>query len=99
MIVEFAAMPLRTVRYRVKIPAADHWLDSQPKPFVVAEVPVFPSERYQTMYMLHSMAHWQKTVHGYSGMRPRLHDELYAAMRSFPDDLSLIRLGNSGSLT
>ena len=96
MLVEFAAMPLRAVRYRVRIPAADLWLDSQPKPFVVAEVPVFPSERYQTMYMLHSMAHWQKTVHGYSGMRPRLHDELYAAMRSFPDDLSLRSLAQLG---
>jgi hypothetical protein len=86
---EFIAIPFQTVPYAVTIPAADRWLNGQPKPFVVAEVPVQPLDRYQTAYMLHSMAHWQKTVHGYSGMRPPLHERLYAQLRRFPDDDSL----------
>jgi hypothetical protein len=46
--------------------------------------------------MLHSMAHWQKTVHGYSGLRPPAHAELYRYLRSFPDDESLDRLAAMG---
>jgi hypothetical protein len=44
------------------------------------------------MYMLHSTAHWQKTVHGYSGIRAPLHDRLYVLLRSFPDNESLDEL-------
>jgi hypothetical protein len=53
-------------------------------------------ERRQTAYMIHSTAHWQKTVHGYSGFRPELHEALYSEMLQFPDDISLdafLRLG------
>src|SRR5262249_2858330 len=46
-------------------------------------------ERNQSYFMLHSMAHWQKTVNGYSGIRPGLHVELYGEMRRFPDDASV----------
>src|SRR6185295_20401989 len=75
LLVEFA-VPWTTTPRHVDIPAVDRWLDSQPKPFVVAEVPL-PSygsggnawERRQTEFMLHATAHWQKTVHGYSGLR------------------------------
>jgi len=67
---EFTAVPLAVTPCRVDIPLADRWLASQPGPFAVAEVPLpdpsqaGPIERRQTMYMLHSMGHWQKTVHG-----------------------------------
>ncbi len=90
--IECASIPLPLDPYRVTIPEADRWLATQPKPFVVAEMPVFPSERYQTAYMLHSMAHWQKTVHGYSGMRPPLHEILFRQMRRFPDEASISHL-------
>ena len=40
LVAEFAAMPLTTAVYRVEIPAVDRWLDRQPKPFAVAEVPL-----------------------------------------------------------
>lgn len=90
--IECAAIPLHLDAYRVNIPEADRWLATQPKPFVVAEMPVYPSERYQTAYMLHSMAHWQKTVHGYSGMRPPLHEVLFRQMRRFPDEASIAHL-------
>jgi hypothetical protein len=42
--------------------------------------------------MLHSMAHWQKTVNGYSGIRPPLHEELYDQLRTFPSEDSVRHL-------
>ncbi|MGQ0735255.1 MAG: hypothetical protein ACT4QD_16580 [Acidobacteriota bacterium] len=94
MVAEFAAIPLPLQAYRVEIPAVDRWLDGQPKPFVVAEVPVKPFVRYHSTYMLHSMAHWQKTVHGHSGLVTPLHERLYDQLRSFPDEASLASLAD-----
>jgi hypothetical protein len=103
LLVEFAAFPLATSVYHGgEIPAADRWLASQPGPFAVAEVPLpnprhaGPFERAQTQYLLHSAAHWQKTVHGYSGLRPKLHEELYPKLRGFPNDESLAALAAIG---
>ena len=85
LILEFAAFPLGTAPYVVQIPAVDRWLADQPKPFVVAELPLGNPrnlggwERRHTEYMLHSMAHWQKTIEGYSGLRPALHDRAVRA--------------------
>lgn len=99
---EFNAYPFQGVDYDVPKPAVDQWLATQPKPFVVAEVPLPDPrnsgrfERFQTMTMLHSMAHWQKTVHGYSGFRAPFHDQLYADLRRFPDDTSIGRLREVG---
>jgi predicted secreted protein len=98
MVAEFAAMPLASVAYSVESPDVDQWLDSRPKPFAIAEVPLpnprflGPFERRQTLFMRHSMAHWQKTVNGYSGFRPPLHEALYEMMRTFPDEASLNEL-------
>jgi hypothetical protein len=96
LIVECAAIPLQVVPFRVEAPAVDRWLALQPKPFVVAEVPVGTAARYQTTYMLHSMSHWQKTVHGYSGVQPALHDRLYDQLRGFPDEAGLRSLSGLG---
>ena len=99
---EFAAFPLATVPYRVDTPLAERWLASRPAPFAVAEVPLPDPlnagafERRQTTYMLHSMAHWQKTVHGYSGFRAPLHENLYLQLRNFPDEASLRDLSRFG---
>ena len=102
LVAEYASMPLFSVPFTVAIPAIDRWLDTQPKPFAIAEVPV-PSpgdlgahERQQTMAMLHSTAHWQKTVHGYSGIRPALHQRLNLELTAFPDDTSLRSLRELG---
>jgi hypothetical protein len=98
LVAEFAAIPLDVAPYRVDIPLADRWLAGRPGPFAVAEVPLpdpsqaGPFERRQTAYMLHSMGHWQKTVHGYSGIRAPLHDRLYVLLRGFPDEASLDEL-------
>jgi hypothetical protein len=92
MAAEFAAQPFGTP-YEVDVPAADQWVARQPKPFVVAEVPSAGGyARFQTMYMLHSMAHWQKTVHGYGGIRPYVHSVLYQELDRFPDTSSLQHL-------
>ena len=95
---EYCVYPFAGVPFAVDIPAIDRWLGTQPTPFVVAEVPV-PSagdlgalERHQTQSMLHSMAHWQKTVHGYSGIRRPFHAQLYDELTAFPDAASLASL-------
>lgn len=100
---EYASYPFSSVPYRVDIPAIDRWLDTQAKPFVVAELPV-PSpgnlgalEREQTTAMLHSTAHWQKTIHGYSGIRRPFHDQLYLDLTAFPDAKSLESLREVGA--
>jgi len=103
LVIEFAAMPLEPANYRVEIPAVDRWLASLPKPFVVAEVPIpdpegdgVVFERRQSTYMLHSTAHLQKTIHGYSGLRPPLHDKLYAQLARFPAEDGLTALEQLG---
>ncbi|HWI20467.1 MAG TPA: hypothetical protein VNT81_22080 [Vicinamibacterales bacterium] len=102
MLAENTVYPFPSVPYQVNIPAIDRWLDSQPKPFVVAEVPVPRTadlgalERQQTQAMLHATAHWQKTIHGYSGIRRKFHDELYDALSSFPDRDSMAGLRAAG---
>lgn len=94
LLAEFAAFPLIIAPFAVEIPAADRWLDSQPKPFVVAELP--SAEGMQAHYMLHSMAHWQKTIHGYSGARPGILADLYKALDAFPTTDLLNRLESLG---
>jgi hypothetical protein len=98
LIAECLTIPLPGYRrYDVVIPAADRWLATQPGPLVIAELPAdHHNERRQSTYMLHSMAHWQKTVHGHSGIRTPLHNRLYGEMRDFPSAASmdlLVELG------
>lgn len=96
MTLEFSTMPFTGKPYRVEIPAIDRWLATRPAPFSVAEIPVGTADRWHAMYMLHSMAHWQKTVHGHSGIRPPLHDELFGQLREFPDDEGIAGLRRIG---
>src|SRR6185436_7622631 len=98
-----SSYPFAGVPYTLNIPAIDRWLDTQPKPFVIAELPV-PSpgnlgalERQQTTSMLHSTAHWQKTIHGYSGIRRPYHDQLYLKLTAFPDAQSIASLREVGA--
>jgi hypothetical protein len=96
LVAEFAAVPLPVIPYRIEPAGADRWVAAQQKPFAIAEVPVAPAERYHTTYMLHAMEHWQKTVHGYSGLVPPLHAGLYRELIAFPDDTSLQHLSELG---
>jgi len=101
-LVEFAAMPLLGQPYDATLPAIARWLKSQPKPFTVAETPmpdpdnVDAANARNARFMLHSTAHWQKTVHGFSGLLPKQHEALYAALYHFPDDNSLRQLDALG---
>jgi hypothetical protein len=102
LLVEYAALPFAGVPFAINVPAIDRWLDSQPKPFVVAEFPAPDPrntgalERHQTRSMFHATAHWQRTVHGYSSLRRPLHDQLYQELSSFPDQASLASLRELG---
>jgi hypothetical protein len=102
LVAELAAFPIKARPYKVEIPAVDRWLAGRPGPFAIAEVPVADpdrsvrSDRMQSLYMLHSMAHWQKTVNGYSGSRPLRHAALYRSLMSFPDEASLRSLRDLG---
>jgi hypothetical protein len=102
LLVEFFAAPIATKAYAVDVPAVDWWLATRPKPFVVAEVPVVQSsdhagaDRRESLYMLHSTAHWQKTIHGYSGVLPVFHRRLYEELMTFPDEKSLKSLASIG---
>lgn len=97
VVAECYTVPLPGYRpYRVDIPAADRWLASQ-GPLVVAELPAdYFNERRQSTYMLHSMAHWQKTVHGHSGIRTRLHHDLFEKLRGFPSEAAFEALASAG---
>jgi hypothetical protein len=53
-------------------------------------------ERVQTSAMLHSTAHWQKTVMGYSSIRPLVHEQLFEELNRFPDAASVQRLQDLG---
>ena len=102
LVVESATMPLPAHPIQFEIPAVDRWLRSRPMPFVVAEVPVGNVDDYrilnrrQTVFMVHSSAHWQKTVHGYHGWRTRYHELLYRDMQAFPEEVVLARLSDLG---
>ncbi|MEW5981225.1 MAG: hypothetical protein AB1806_02515 [Acidobacteriota bacterium] len=102
MVVEFAAMPLATVPADLRIPAADQWLSTRPGRFAIVEFPVpdpsnaGASARLNSTYMLHSMAHWQKTVHGHSGFQPPFHDMLYRQLQRFPDEDTIRLLAETG---
>jgi hypothetical protein len=98
LVAECFTIPLPGYRpYAFEIPAADRWLATQTGPLVVAELPAdWFNERRHSTYMLHSMAHWQKTVHGHSGIRTPLHQELYDKLRGFPSDASFDALGAAG---
>ena len=94
LLAEFAAFPLTTIAYATDIPPIDRWIAGQPASAVIAEVPV--EERLQGTYMVHSTAHWRRTVHGYSGMRPPLHSALFDDMTHFPDLRSVKTLAGLG---
>ena len=92
---EFAFVPLDGVPFRADPPAADRWLDTQPKPFAVVDLPIPDStnfvvrDRAASAFMLHSMAHWQPILEGYSGIQPPDYGDVYWPITRFPDEASL----------
>jgi hypothetical protein len=102
MLGEFAVLPLHVQPYQVEPPAVDRWLATQPKPFAVVEMPVPDSfsvitqERRNTLYMLHSLGHYQPIVQGYSGIQPPGYEALHQRLITFPDEVSLRALLDLG---
>jgi len=86
----------------VDVPDIERWLAGQPKPFIVAEVPVGNPrnfgqwEQREATLMLHSTAHWQKTVHGYSGFRSERTQALLTELAEFPSEEGLQHLSELG---
>jgi hypothetical protein len=97
-VVEFAAIPLDGFPMTMDVRAIDRWLNTLPKPFTIAEVPIAtPGDSslfnaQSARYMVHSTAHFQKTVMGFTGVLPPDHAELYDQMSHFPDEASLRHL-------
>jgi hypothetical protein len=102
LVVEFSATPFELEAYSVETPPIERWLAQQTGPLVIAEVPVGNPrnygqwERREATFMLHATAHWQKTVHGYSGFRPERHQQLFAELAEFPSEQSLQHLHELG---
>jgi hypothetical protein len=101
-IVEFQMVPVDSRPFTLDIPEVDRWLNSQSKPFVVAEVPVSDSRDdslradHTVRYMLHTLAHFQPTVLGYSGVEPADYRPLYNSLIDFPNDDAITRLRARG---
>jgi hypothetical protein len=99
---ELAAFPLGARDYGIEVPAIDRALAERPRPFAVVGFPVpdptnaTQSARLHSHYMLHSMAHWQKMVNGYSGIVPPRHQRLFMILTAFPDVASLRELEELG---
>jgi hypothetical protein len=95
---EIAAVPLAGTEMTMDVPAIDRFLDTLPKPFTIAEVPIaspgdvsrFNAE--SARYMVHSTAHFQKTVMGFTGVLPPDHALLYDELSRFPDEDGLRHL-------
>jgi hypothetical protein len=102
VLAEFFAGPFGVEPYRVAPPPIEHWLAEQPAPFVVAEVPAGNPRNYgqweqrEATFMLHATAHWQKTVHGYSGFRSEAQQRLLTELAEFPDEHGLQQLHELG---
>ncbi len=102
LLAEYSAYPFTGVPFRMPAPAIVSWLATQPAPFVVAEVPVPRAsnggafERFQTAAMLHATTHWQKTIHGYSGIQPAQSARVFDELNTFPDDRSIATLRDIG---
>jgi hypothetical protein len=97
-VIEFAAIPIDGTETTMDVPSIDRWLDTQPKPFIIAEVPIatpgdvsrFNAE--SARYMVHSTAHFQKTVMGFTGVLPPDHALLFDELSRFPDEAGLRHL-------
>jgi hypothetical protein len=99
---EMAAFPLDARPYTVDLPAIDRELASRPRPFAAVGLPVpdptnaAQSARLHSHVMIHSMAHWQPMVNGYSGIVPPRHQRLFMILTAFPDTTSLRELEELG---
>ncbi|HEY6358542.1 MAG TPA: hypothetical protein VIX35_09880, partial [Vicinamibacterales bacterium] len=97
-VIEFSAIPIAGSEATMDVPSIDRWLNTLPKPFTIAEVPIAsPGDvslfnAQSARYMVHSTAHFQKTVMGFTGVLPQDHADLFDELSRFPDEASLRHL-------
>ena len=101
LVAEFAAMPLETIVYPIEIPAIDRWLDCSRSRLRSRKCRwrTGPRRRLRAeadRVMLHSTAHWQKTVHGTAALRPPRTSSSIPSSHSFRDDGSIAALAGLG---
>ncbi len=102
LLAECAEWPLPARPYAIETPQVDRELARRPPPFAAVELPVpDPADgvafaRLNSHYMLHSMAHWQPIVNGYSGIVPPRHERLFRILTAFPDTAGLAELERIG---
>ena len=93
--IELSSVPLDLRAHHIAPYPIDRYLDTLPKPFSLVEIPVPQSSlkslvaRRHAEYMLHSMAHFQPIVQGYSGIEPPGFEALERTLMMFPDTASL----------
>jgi hypothetical protein len=98
LLAEYSTHPFSGVPFAMPTTSVVQHLARLPPPVVVAEVPVpritreGAFERFQTAAMLHTTPHWGRTIHGYSGLLPPLHERVFQEMLTFPDATSLTSL-------
>ena len=93
LLLEFSMVPLGFTPFRIEFPGTERWLADQRRPFVVAELPAAVP---QTIYMLHSTAHWQKTIHGVARVIPASTQVLFEELSKFPSESSVRALHDAG---
>lgn len=99
---EFWPAPWDAPRDPIATPPIDAWVATQPTPFRVLELPVprpdlsLRQARFHSEYLLHSAAHWQPIVNGYSSLVPPRHEQLFAELFHFPTESGLSRLEELG---
>ncbi len=102
LLAEYAEWPLPARPYAIETPEVDRELARRPRPFAAVELPVpdpangVAFARLNSHYMLHSMAHWQPIVNGYSGIVPPRHERLFRILTAFPDSAGLAELEKIG---
>jgi hypothetical protein len=102
LLCEFATMPMNVQPERVDPPGIDYWFATAPQPVAIVEVPVPDSlnvvtqEHRNTLFMLHSLAHYQPIVQGYSGIQPPGYMDLHWKIVKFPDEASVRALIERG---
>lgn len=99
---ECIPVPWDAPRDPVEVPPIDVWVASQPHPFRLVELPVprpdnsVRQARFHSEYMLHSAAHWQPMLNGYSSLVPPRLESLYAELFDFPTEKGLQALERLG---
>jgi hypothetical protein len=85
------------------VPAVYQWLAAQPDRDPMVELPILPNDglfqrpRFDdSVYLLHSTAHWKPLVNGYAGTEPQAYGRMREVMKDFPSTEALSLLRSTG---